>query len=565
MQKATRRFKKKMINIKSLATKLFWGITVLKISIIAYILIMSEQLRSHTSLTFKSYMARPLLKQTSDEVNFFADKTFEGLDPTMTELKKVTSDVKMSQEYVESMIAAMDSNAFGTSLHFVAPVAFIDAMFHFLPLMTKARKTTLVFIAVAACGKVFAGDEVELIDWVDSVLLWVPGVLPSRMAAISMTTLAVVASLYEIETPFGYFNTYGKDFLSYVLDWAYFTDSTHSTIDNPISRPALIVINAAYVLSILVIFAADVWSNLYFKKMVAYLMFKFKPTKVTKDNRFENFVAACNDGKGKDVIRSLLDDRSFNLNQRDLKSGNTGLHMACLGKNYSIVQALLDNRQARRINLNIQNNDGKTPLVIAAGTGNRNIVRHILKQPKLKLKGPNGDGAIAGAVNAEHFAVALSVAEEIVKRGLCLRDCSKYLKGATLLETLRRCASLERKEKRNVSEEARRQSLQMYKTNILKSLREVSSDRAAEEKLTQERIHEELKEFLECSICFEEYGEGPILACRNDHWICSLCHPRNAICPWCREDIISEAPRRCRTSEKILKLVAALELPKKRP
>ena len=115
-----------------------------------------------------------------------------------------------------------------------------------------------------------------------------------------------------------------------------------------------------------------------------------------------------------------------------------------------------------------------------------------------------------------------------------------------------------------MSEDSRKQSLQIYKINILKSLREVARDGGTEEKLTQERVHEELKEFLECSICFEEYGEGPILACRNDHWICSGCHPRNAICPWCREDIQREAPRRCRTSEKILRLIAALELPKKR-
>ena len=115
-----------------------------------------------------------------------------------------------------------------------------------------------------------------------------------------------------------------------------------------------------------------------------------------------------------------------------------------------------------------------------------------------------------------------------------------------------------------MSEDSRKQSLQIYKINILKSLREVARDGGTEEKMAQERVHEELKEFLECSICFEEYGEGQILACKNDHWICSGCHPRNAICPWCREDIQREAPRRCRTSEKILRLIAALELPKKR-
>ena len=558
------------MKIKTFATRVFWGITCLKISVLAYVLIASEQLRTHTSLSLKSFMMKPVLKQTSDEVDVLAEKTFQGLDPKVKALQDATSRTKMSHDFVEGMIEALDSNAFGTTQHFVAPVAFVNAMTLFLIGMTKARKTSLVFLSVNVYGQWFITDEMELTELVDTLLLWMPAILHSRTTAIMMTALAVGASLNEIETPFGGFDTYGNDFLSYVLDRAYLSDSSSSSVENPISNPILIVINVAYILCILVILATDVLGNWYLKTIVTHLILKLKPIHLTEDNRFESFASACSAGKAKDVLRTLLDDRSFNLNQRDFASGNTGLHMACLSQNFNIVQALLDNRQARRINLNIENNEGKTPLMIAASTGNRNIVRHLLKQPKMKLKGHNGDGAIVDAVSENHFSVALSVAEEIINRGLCLRDCSRHLKDATLLETLKRCASLERKEGKKMSEEARKQSLQIYKTKILKSLLEVASDSAAKEELTQERIQEDLKEFLECPICCEEYGEGPILACWNDHWICSNCHPKNAICPWCRkpwggEDIQMEAPRRCRTSEKILKLIAALELPQKRP
>ena len=551
-----------MMKIKSLALKIFWGITGLKFSIIAYLLITSEQVRNFTSAMLRYHAMKPVIKLTSDELDIMADRTFEGLDPRVKDLQDATSATRMSQDIMAEIMADMES------FHYVAPIAFLEAMIIFLIGMLKARKTAVLLTSLSVYGKfLILGDEIDSVNWLDVLLPYMPGMLQSRIAAITMTTLAVGISLYGMRTPFGKFNIYGDDFVLYVLDRAYFSDSEMSLVNNPISHPTIIAINAAYILSIFVIFAADVWCNLHFQKIVSlvtYLIFKLKPIQATKDNRFENFATTCRAGQGKYVLRTLLEDKSFNLNQRDLSSGNTGLHMACISQNLNIVQALLDNRQARRINLSIENNNGKTPLMIAAGTGNRNIVRHLIKQPKLKLKGYNGDGAIVDAVKADYFSVALSVAEEIVKRGLCLRDCSKYLKDATLLETLRRCASLERREGKKMSEEGRKQSLQIYKTNILKSLHEVPSEGAVEDKLTQERIHEELKEFLECSICFEEYGEGPILACRNDHWICSTCYPRNATCAWCREDIQRETPRRCRTSEKILKLIAVLELPKKR-
>ena len=515
----------KMIRVTALAVKVFWGITLVKLAIVVYLLITNEELRAYSTNMLGFYAMKPLMKETMDKVDFVADKTFEGLGPEMKYMKDATAEAGLSLLIMDRMMEKLETS----NLHIIAPIAFFNAMYTFLPGMLEARKTCLVVAALHINSNLVSGIENDLTDVVDVLLVYMLGIVHSRIVTIAMTTLIVGASIYEIRTPFGNVNSFAEDFVSYVLDQAYLIEKT-SIIENPIPLPALVFINATYILSIYVILITDILNNCYFRNIVDYLKSKFKPMPVPKDNRFEEFAAACSAGKGKGVIRSLLDDKSFNLNQRDLDSGNTGLHMACQTQNFNIVQALMDNRQARRINLNIENNDGKTPLMIAAGTGNRNIVRHLLKQPKLKLKGSNGDSAIVESVSSEHFSVALSIAEEIVKRGLCLRDCSKHLKDASLLETLRRCSSLERSGGKKMSQDTRKQSLKIYKNNILKSLREVARDGGTEEKLTQERVHEELKEFLECSICFEEYGEGPILACTNDHWICSACHPRNQCC-----------------------------------
>ena len=96
---------------------------------------------------------------------------------------------------------------------------------------------------------------------------------------------------------------------------------------------------------------------------------------------------------------------------------------------------------------------------------------------------------------------------------------------------------------------------------MLRAMQEVPKDAVTEEKRTQASVHEELRGFLECPICFEEFGDSWVMACRNDHWMCSTCYPKLKACPECREEIKGAASRRCRQLEKVLKLVSALQLP----
>ncbi|KAL0742364.1 hypothetical protein Bca4012_083877 [Brassica carinata] len=66
-------------------------------------------------------------------------------------------------------------------------------------------------------------------------------------------------------------------------------------------------------------------------------------------------------------------------------------------------------------------------------------------------------------------------------------------------------------------------------------------------------------ELLDCSVCFERPNDGPILQCRNGHWVCSSCRNRMLRrCPDCRqfiEDI------RCLATEKIIESARSCTIP----
>lgn len=100
-------------------------------------------------------------------------------------------------------------------------------------------------------------------------------------------------------------------------------------------------------------------------------------------------------------------------------------------------------------------------------------------------------------------------------------------------------------------------SLDLYKKSICEMISpsEVArSTTASKQKPLRESI-KDLKEFLECSICFDEFEDLKIFACMNDHWICMRCLPQNESCPFCRVDFALYPPARRITSEKILQIL----------
>lgn len=175
----------------------------------------------------------------------------------------------------------------------------------------------------------------------------------------------------------------------------------------------------------------------------------------------------CSSGTNKALLRLFLQDQDFNPNQRNLESANTGLHMACHNGRFSLVQSILDVKR-KVVNLNIENGKGLKPLMVVAARGDKGILQRLLKETKLKLKN------------------ALSICEEMTKRGLLLRD-------SNVLPSLNRCAKLATIHTKNgLNEGQRKKSFEVYKRLILQGLREEAENIAVEENLSQERVREEL-------------------------------------------------------------------------
>ena len=45
---------------------------------------------------------------------------------------------------------------------------------------------------------------------------------------------------------------------------------------------------------------------------------------------------------------------------------------------------------------------------------------------------------------------------------------------------------------------------------------------------------DDLKDILECPVCWTIPFEGPIYQCENGHIVCKDCHPKLKDCPQCR-------------------------------
>ena len=55
---------------------------------------------------------------------------------------------------------------------------------------------------------------------------------------------------------------------------------------------------------------------------------------------------------------------------------------------------------------------------------------------------------------------------------------------------------------------------------------------------TKEDILQDIQEYyLECNICNEEFADGELYSCENDHWLCRNCKAsmRAPTCPTCRD------------------------------
>ena len=67
---------------------------------------------------------------------------------------------------------------------------------------------------------------------------------------------------------------------------------------------------------------------------------------------------------------------------------------------------------------------------------------------------------------------------------------------------------------------------------------------------------EEVKDLLECPVCFDTINSVPIYQCRNGHVVCKNCHPKLETCPICRQ--LHDGPRNLKLEEMVERLQLSL-------
>lgn len=132
-----------------------------------------------------------------------------------------------------------------------------------------------------------------------------------------------------------------------------------------------------------------------------------------------------------------------------------------------------------------------------------------------------------------------------------------------MLDYLDRCIDLSKKAqatKSDVEKQKHSLTLDMYKKSIYDVIKpkELPTVSQSTQKTMKESL-DDLKEFLECSICYDLFKDLKIFACKNDHWICIRCLPQNESCPFCRVDFDQHPPARRITSEKFLQILVNMK------
>ena len=181
----------------------------------------------------------------------------------------------------------------------------------------------------------------------------------------------------------------------------------------------------------------------------------------------------------------------------------------------------------------MENNDGIMPLTLAAREGHVLIVKKLLKSKDLKMTSEHAEKAVVGAVESDKFECAKIIMSEYQSR-----------EGKDLNKTLRSIVnSGDRKQLhhwlRSRNEAKSRGGQQQQERKRMKSKEEVMHD---------------LRRYFECTICYEEFTDGEIYSCENDHWLCVNCKLSwtSSWCPTCRVDLGENGPARRHMAEKIL-------------
>jgi len=157
------------------------------------------------------------------------------------------------------------------------------------------------------------------------------------------------------------------------------------------------------------------------------------------------------DGRGHTPLRSRAKDSSWLKTESHTKiakpssdvkdeNGHTALHHAVVNQRLSLIQTLC----TKGANVNCQDNEGWTPLMVAAGTGQLKVVKYLLLQAKadVHVKTKSGESAVLFACQSGHLNVVKFLAEQSKLDVLSVTDDARqtplhFCAGAGRLDVVR--------------------------------------------------------------------------------------------------------------------------------
>ena len=268
---------------------------------------------------------------------------------------------------------------------------------------------------------------------------------------------------------------------------------------------------------------------------------QLKPKKC--DNPQKSFFDCCANGD-KVLARELLKEFAtrIDINATDT-DGNTGLHIACSFGHLNLVQSLVAIKK-KTINVNTKNNNGAYPMALAALGGHRLVVEKLIQSRKPKVNEEQVGLAVQMAVERDEMKLANLIMVKYSEREG--KDFNTTL--ASYLTRYFACMQTNNNKK-------------IYRKAIMDWFKSKNVSKDVERRKTMEELLQDIKEsYLECNICNEEFQNGEVYSCENDHWLCRDCKSalRKPRCPTCRSDFGKRGPERRRMAEQLLADVDAL-------
>jgi len=269
------------------------------------------------------------------------------------------------------------------------------------------------------------------------------------------------------------------------------------------------------------------------------------------------------------IVRMLLARADTRLDVTD-SVGYTGLHWACRRNNPECVSLYGEDRRCSAQLLNLKNNAGNTPVMLAVERGHLECVREMEKLAGVDFETRNSQGEtmIEVARRCDHHQIVqflemridqpdMRGAQAEIRGAHADRDAphvaadvaSNTLDNRSLTEIAEELASIEAigsvmESEIDILEEKHRE--EMNRNIVQNKARQDDLKRRMQDRLNSSTSTAppapQAIVIPECPACLEEMRPPlQIFNCRNGHFICSVCRPSVSICTMCRMEYMGRA------------------------